>query len=89
MRNDPQQITNHKEEIMSVKSMLIVGVFSVMAATTSFASDANRVDVIETLHETVAQEDSVKAGSEQRRVDVIERIAPEGAAYPYSQPMSH
>lgn len=74
---------------MSVKSMLTVGVFSVMAAATSFASAANRVDVIETVHETVAQEDSVKAGSEQKRVDVIERIAPEGAAYPYSRPMSH
>jgi hypothetical protein len=89
MRNDPQQITNHKEEIMSVKSMLTVGVFSVMAASTGFASAANRVDVIEAVHETVAQQDSVKAGSEQRRVDVIERVAPQGAAYPYSQPMSH
>jgi hypothetical protein len=74
---------------MSVKSMLTVGVFSVMAATTSIASAASRVDVIETVHETVAQEDSVKAGSEPRRVDVIERIAPLGAAYPYSRPMSH
>lgn len=74
---------------MKVKSMLTVGVFSVMAATTSFASDANRVDVIETLHETVAQADSVKAGSEPTRVDVVEGIAPEGAAYPYSRPMSH
>ena len=74
---------------MRMKSMLIVGVFLVIAATTSFASDANRVDVIETLHETVAQEDSVKAGSEQRCVDVIESIRPQGAAYSYSQPMSH
>mgnify|MGYP001399065142 FL=1 len=74
---------------MSVKSILTVGVFSVMAATTSFASAANRVDVIETVQETVAQEDSVKAGSEQKRVDVIERIAPQGAVYLYSQPMSH
>ncbi len=74
---------------MSVKSILTVGVFSVMAATTSFASAANRVDVIEMAQETVAQEDSVKAGSEQKRVDVIERIAPQGAVYPYSQPMSH
>jgi hypothetical protein len=74
---------------MSVKSMLTVGVFSVMAATTSVASSANRVDVIETAQETVAQEDSVKAGSEQKRVDVIERIAPQGAAYPYSRPASH
>jgi hypothetical protein len=74
---------------MRMKSMLIVGVFSVMATTTSFASDAKRVDVIESLHETVTQEDSVKAGSEQRRVDVIESIRPQGAAYPYSQPMSH
>lgn len=74
---------------MRVKSMLTVGVFSVMAASTSFASDANRVDVIETLHETVAQEDSVKAGSEQRRVDVIESIKSEGPGYPYTKPMSH
>ncbi len=74
---------------MRVKSMLTVGIFSVMAATTSFAAPANRVDVIGTLHETVAQEDSVKAGSEQRRVDVIESIGPQGAVYTYSQPMSH
>ena len=74
---------------MRVKSMLIVGVFSVMAATTSFASDANRVDVIEALHETVAQEDSVKFRSEQRRVDVIDNIGSGGPEYPYSRPMSH
>ena len=80
---------------MRVKSMVAIGFLSMVAATgvvntsDSVASDANRVDVIDSLHETVAQEDSVKAGSEQRRVDVIERIAPEGAAYPYSRPMSH
>lgn len=74
---------------MRMKSMLIIGAFSVMAATTSFASDANRVDVIESLHETVAQEDSVKARSEQRRVDVIDNIWSGGPEYPYSRPMSH
>jgi hypothetical protein len=47
------------------------------------------VDVIETLHEKVAQEDSAKSGSEQRRVDVIESIKPEGPGYLYTKPMSH
>jgi len=73
---------------MRMKSMVMVGILSVMATTTSFASDANRVDFIETLHETVTQEDSVKAGSEQRRVDVIESIQSEGPGYPYTKPMS-
>jgi len=31
----------------------------------------------------------VKAGSEQRRVDVIESIQSEGPGYPYTKPMSH
>jgi hypothetical protein len=80
---------------MRAKSMWAIGFLSMVAATgvmnvsDSVASDANRVDVIESLHETVAQEDSVKAGVEWTRVDVIENIGSEGAGYPYSQPMSH
>jgi len=80
---------------MRVKSMLTMGFMSMMIATgvmnvsDSFASDAYRVDVIDALHATVAQEDSVKAGVEWTRVDVIERIGSQGTAYPYTQPMSH
>ncbi|MDK2741638.1 MAG: hypothetical protein H8K03_13025 [Nitrospira sp.] len=80
---------------MSIKSILTVGLMSMMIATgvitvsDSFASDAYRVDVIDALHATVAQEDSVKAGVEWTRVDVIERIGSQGVAYPYSRPMSH
>jgi hypothetical protein len=47
------------------------------------------VDVIESPQETITQEDSVKAGSQQRRVDVIERIESGGPVYPYTKPMSH
>lgn len=53
---------------MRVKGILMIGFLTVMAAVTgathtpdSFASDAYRVDVIDALHETVAQQDSVKA----------------------------
>ncbi len=80
---------------MRVKNMLAVGVIAMMIATgvmnvaDSFASDAYRVDVIETLQATVAQEDSVKAGVEWTRVDVIENIGSQGTGYPYRRPMSH
>lgn len=75
--------------------MMVVGFLAVMAVTgatnasDSFASDAHRVDVIDALHETVAQVDSVKAGSEGMRVDVIESVRSEGPRYPYTKPMSH
>ncbi|UVT16163.1 MAG: hypothetical protein H8K04_00930 [Nitrospira sp.] len=80
---------------MSAKNMLTVGFMSMMIATgvvnvsDSLAADAHRVDVIDALHATVAQEDSVKAGVEWTRVDVIESIGSQGTAYPYIQPISH
>jgi hypothetical protein len=80
---------------MRVKSMLTIGFMAIMATTgvvntsDSFALDAHRVDVIEDVHETVAQPDSVKPGVEWTRVDVIQSIGSEGPAYPYSRPMSH
>jgi hypothetical protein len=80
---------------MRVKGMMIVGFMAVMAVTgatnasASFASDAHRVDVIDALHETVAQVDSVKVGSERMRVDVIESVGAEGPGYAYTKPMSH
>lgn len=80
---------------MRQKGMLMIGFMAVMAVTgatnvpKSFASDAHRVDVIDALHATVAQVDSVKAGSERMRVDVIESIGSEGPGYPYTKPMSH
>jgi hypothetical protein len=80
---------------MRVKSMLTVGFLSIMAATgvvnasDDVAAGVHRVDVIESPQETITQEDSVKAGSQQRRVDVIERIESGGPVYPYTKPMSH
>ena len=80
---------------MRVKDMLMIGFLAVTVVTgattmpDSFASDAFRVDVIDALHETVAQQDSVKAGGEQRRVDLVENIQPGGPEYPYTKPMSH
>ncbi len=80
---------------MGTKGMLTIGFLAAMAVTglvnasDSFASDAYRVDVIDALHETVAQDDSVKAGGEQRRVDIVENIQPGGPEYPYAKPMSH
>ncbi|NJN69753.1 MAG: hypothetical protein HC801_05380 [Nitrospira sp.] len=80
---------------MRVQGMLIVGFLTVMVGTgtttvpKSFASAAHRVDVIDAVHETVAQIDSVKAGSQRIRVDVIESLESEGPVYPYTKPMSH
>ncbi len=80
---------------MRVKSMLTIGFLSMMAATgVVYASDsleanALRVDVTGTINQTLAQADSVKAGFELRRVDVIGNIGPEGPAYPYIMGMSH
>jgi hypothetical protein len=81
---------------MRVNSMLTVGFLSIMAATTlvnasdSFAveaRDARRVDVIGTLHETVAQWDSVQGGGQWMRVDVIDSIGSEGPGYAYPKSM--
>lgn len=86
---------NQKEDVMRVQGILMVGFLAVMAVTgatntaDSFASDAYRVDVIDALHETVAQQDSVKTQNQKTRVDVIETIGSDGAVYPYTKPMSH
>jgi hypothetical protein len=56
--------------------------------TPSFAAHPDRVDVIGTLYEKVAQRDSSKNGGQGMRVDVIGRIDPKGPAYPYTKPMS-
>ena len=80
---------------MRVKSMLTVGFLSMMAATAvvnvsdSFAAGTYRVDNFGTLYERVAQSDSVKAGGNLTRVDVIGSIGSEGSRYPYIKPMSH
>lgn len=80
---------------MSAKSMLTIGFLSMMAATGVVnASDslaAHRVDVIGTINQTLAQADSVKAGFEWRRVDVLGTIGFrfKGPVYPYSMGMSH
>ena len=80
---------------MRVKGISIVGFLAVTAVTgvtnasDGFASDTHRVDVIDALHESVAQVDSMKARSQMKRVDVIETIGSEGAVYPYTKPMSH
>ncbi|MGC4099638.1 MAG: hypothetical protein QM706_21295 [Nitrospira sp.] len=80
---------------MNMKSILAIGFLSIVAATgvvnatDGIASDANRVDVIGTLHVSVPQQDSDTVGKQRTRVDVIERIGSQGAAYPYNKPMSH
>ena len=79
---------------MRMKGILTAGFLSVLAATAamngsdSFAADAHRVDVIDAVHETVAQADSVKPGGERMRVDVIDRIESDGPVYSYAKPMS-
>jgi hypothetical protein len=86
---------NHKEDAMSMTSMLTVGFLSLMAATAvvsvsdGFAAETHRVDVIETSNETVAQPDSRKGGDESMRVDVIDHVGPEGSMYPYTKSISH
>jgi len=76
---------------MRVKSLMTVGFLSVLAATAgvnasvSVAADVHRVDVIDDLHQTVAQKDSVKAGSGPMRVDVIDSIPSEGPVYAYTK----
>lgn len=80
---------------MRVKRMVVIGMMSMVAATgvvnasDDLAAGVQRVDVIESTRQTITQEDSVKAGMERTRVDVIESIGSHGKAYPYSQPMSH
>ena len=80
---------------MSATSVFKMGVLSIIAATglfvasNGFAADAHqRVDVIGTLNERVAQLDSMKARGEWVRVDVIGSIGSEGPVYPYTKPMS-
>ena len=79
---------------MRAKGRLMIGFLAVMAVTGathashSFASDAYRVDVIDALHEKVAQQDSVKTQNQKTRVDVIETIGSDEAVYPYTKPMS-
>jgi|GEM_PF-6033404 len=79
---------------MTTKSTLRIGFFTMVAASgvvsmaDSFALDAPRADVIETLNQKLAQLDSNKDGNQQMRVDVIGSIGPKGPAYPYTKPMS-
>lgn len=79
---------------MRVRRMVRVGFLAVMAVTgivstsESFA-DGRRVDVIGSPREAAAQADSVKAGTERTRVDVIGNLGSERARYPYVNPTSH
>jgi hypothetical protein len=75
--------------MLTAAFLSMMALTAVVNASESFASDAHRVDVIDAIHETVAQVDSVKAGGEQTRVDVIDSIGPEGPGYSYTKPMSH
>ena len=79
---------------MSATSVSKTGFLSIIAATglfvtsNGFAADAyQRVDVIGTLNERVAQLDSMKARGERVRVDVIGSIGSEGPVYPYTTSM--
>jgi len=73
---------------MRGKSLIGVGIFSLLAATAalgtsnSFAAGAQRVDVIESLPTGAqAQWDSLKPAAGMR-VDVIESIESQGPVYP-------
>ena len=80
---------------MSTTSVYKMGFLSMIAATgvivasNGLSSEARRVDVIETLHETVAQLDSMQAKDQPMRVDVIESIGAKGTVYPYTKSLSH
>jgi hypothetical protein len=98
MRDHSWYVSNHKEDVMSVKILWMIGFLSlvpIMTGTTVVrASDSSgvnvqRVDVIEHSNETVAQTDSVKAGGEWTRVDVIEHIGSRGPGYAYTKSLSH
>jgi hypothetical protein len=95
--------SNHKEGVMSAKKMFTVGFLSMMVASgvvkvpDSFASDAQRVEVIERIGAggsaysssrpmPVQLGDSHVAGTERGEVDVIERIGAGGSTYSSSQP---
>ena len=88
---------------MNAKTMFTMGVLSMMVASgvvkvpDSFASEAQRVDVIERIGAggstysssrlmPVQPEDSHVAGTELSKVDVIERIGAGGSTYSFSQP---
>jgi hypothetical protein len=79
---------------MNAKSMFKMGLLFIIAATglcgvsNGIAADAHqRVDVIGTLDERVAQLDSMKTRDEWVRVDVIGSIGSEGPGYPYTTSM--
>ena len=79
---------------MTTKSTLRMGFFAMVAAfgavsvTDSFALDAPRADLVETLNQKVAQLDSNPGGDQPMRVDVIGNIGSKGPAYPYTKPIS-
>ena len=88
---------------MSAKKMFTMGFLSMMVASGvvkvpySFASEAQRVDVIERIgaggstysssRPMPAQPGDSVAGTERRKVDVSERIGAGGSTYSSSRPM--
>lgn len=66
-------------------TLILIGVSFI---TPSWAAHPDRVDVIGTVHEKLAQQDSSKNGNHGMRVDVIDRIDLKGPAYPYTKPAS-
>lgn len=88
-----RRISNHKEDVMRARGRKLVGFLGVMAAigfgnTSDSFAGAHRVDVIGNLGRTVVQSDSLKAGGESMRVDVVGSIGSEGPTYSYSQPLN-
>lgn len=83
---------------MRMKSILTIGFLSMLAATDvvivvitsdSFAAHPARVDVIGTLHDKVAQQDSGQTtAAPLPRVAVIDSITHGGPSYPYMKPMN-
>jgi len=96
---------NHKEGVMKAKSMLTMGFLSMMVASgvmkvpDSFASEAQRANVIERIGAggstysysqpmPVQPGDPKVAEMERMKVDVIEdRVGAGGSTYSYSRPM--
>lgn len=90
-----ENIPVYKKAIMRMKSVLIIGFLSMLAATgvvitsDSLAAHPDRVDITGTLHAKVTQQDSGKATEKlSMRVDVIDSIGNRGPSYPHIKPMN-
>lgn len=75
---------NKINRVARVMFILYVAGGTIVSASAGFASDVERVDVIENLRGKMTQPDSIKTHKRNMRVDVIESIGSGGARYPYT-----